>query len=372
MRRPRVPLLALLLSLLVLGTGGASASAATPSLKKAIWGPPTFNGSSQFPIYRDLGAGIYQTYLRWNQVAVSRPARPTDPSDPAYRWPSDLDFVRPEAQRYGIRVALQIIGTPRWANGGRSANWVPRDVRDFANFAQAAARRYPDVRHWMVWGEPSRKENFRPIARERRGRPLLRSQTGAPRYYARMLDAAYGALKSVSSANLVIGGMTFTVGDIGPRNWIIHMRLPNGRRPRMDLYGHNPFTSRRPDLRRPHPGPGRDYNYADFSDLDVLANWIDSSGLRDGRGRRLRLFLSEFFLPTDHFNWEFPFYVTRRTQAIWLADALRITRRWSRIYTLGWFSLYDDPPRPRGDEVNRGLLDRRGRRKPAYSAYQRG
>ena len=30
--------------------------------------------------------------------------------------------------------------------------------------------------------------------------------------------------------------------------------------------------------------------------------------------------------------------------ASWLRSALRITRRSRRIYTLGWFSLYDDPP----------------------------
>ena len=86
----------------------------------------------------------------------------------------------------------------------------------------------------------------------------------------------------------------------------------------------------------------------------------------------MKLFLSELFWPTDHANWEFNFWVDRSTAALWLSDALRTTRRWSRIYTLGWFSLYDDPPRPRGDEVNRGLLTFDGQKKPAYFAYQRG
>ena len=91
------------------------------------------------------------------------------------------------------------------------------------------------------------------------------------------------------------------------------------------------------------------------------------------RGKpRLRLFLSEFFLPTDHANWEFPFHVTRSLQARWLGDALRITRRWWRIHSLGWLSLYDDAPRPRGDEVNRGLIDIRGRRKPAFYVFKNG
>ena len=102
------------------------------------------------------------------------------------------------------------------------------------------------------------------------------------------------------------------------------------------------------------------------------ARWVDRWLGRPRGKRRMKLFLSELFWPTDHPNHEFNFWVERRTAASWLATALKVTRRWSRIYTLGWFSLYDDRPRPRGDEVNRGLLDRFGRKKPAYFAYRRG
>jgi hypothetical protein len=136
----------------------------------------------------------------------------------------------------------------------------------------------------------------------------------------------------------------------------------------MDLYGHNPFTAREPDLSQPPLGEG----FADFSDLDTLSRWVDRWLARPLGKRRLRLFLSEMFWPTDHFNHEFNYYVTLRTQAEWLTKALRITRRWSRIYTFGWYSLYDDPPEPEGDEVNRGLLRRSGEKKPSYRAYKRG
>jgi hypothetical protein len=137
----------------------------------------------------------------------------------------------------------------------------------------------------------------------------------------------------------------------------------------MDLYGHNPFSARRPDLSKP-PSV---YGFADFSDLDTLGGWVDRYLSRAGRNRqRLRLFLSEFFIPTDHPNREFNFYVTRPTQASWLRSALRITRRSSRIYTLGWFRLYDDPARPQKDEVNRGLIDLDGNRKPAYATFRDG
>lgn len=334
---------------------------AAPDIKKAIWGPALVHGRSQFPIYRDLGVGIYQTALNWSQVAPTPPGRPTDPADPAYRWPAEVSFAVSEARRYGIRVSIRLIYSPPWANGGRAPQWAPRP-RAFANFATAAARRYPSVRFWMVWGEPSRQPNFRPLPPD--------SATG-PRIYSRILDRAYGALKRVRRRNVVIGGNTFTSGDVRPRRFIKSMRLPNGRPPRLDLYGHNPFTTRPPALRNPYVG----YGFADFSDLDTLATWVDHYLGRRGR-RPIKLFISEFTAPTDHPNRTFPFWVTRRTQAAWLRAALRITRRWSRIYTMGWVSLYDQPPNgpngQAGDETNWGLLDWRGVPKPAYRAYKRG
>ena len=67
-----------------------SSAAAHFSSRKAIWGPVRVQGVSQFPIYRDLGAGMYEYALRWDSVAPSRPLHPRDPSDPAYHWPAEL------------------------------------------------------------------------------------------------------------------------------------------------------------------------------------------------------------------------------------------------------------------------------------------
>ena len=236
-----------------------------------------------------------------------------------------------------------------------------------ANFAVAAARRYPGVHHWMIWGEPSKASRFQPLVKAT-GRHLSQRQKRGPRLYARMLDASYAALKRENRRNIVIGGNTWTGGEVVPLNFIKAMRLPNGRRPRMDLYGHNPFSLREPNLAS---GPFG-YGLADFSELDALARWLDRYGYRDARRRRLRVFISEFVLPTDHANFEFNYWVTRATQARWIATALRITRRWKRIYTFGYLGLYDDPPRPDGQEVNRGLIDHFGRKKPAYRAFERG
>jgi hypothetical protein len=337
-------------------------AAAAPSPKKSIWGPV-----DDFGAYSDLGVGIYQYTLPWSAIAPSRPANPRDPADPAYRWPADLDTALAAARARGIRVSALLNTAPGWANGGRDRIWAPRDPADFADFAGAASRRYPGVRYWMIWGEPSKASRFQPLV-PAMGHKLTSRQRRGPRLYARILDASYAALKHHERRDMVIGGDTWSGGEVVPLNFLKAMRLPNGRRPRMDLYGHNPFTLRSPNLRNGPMG----YGYADFSELDALARWLDRLGYRDRHGRRLRMFLSEFTLPTDHSNHEFNFWVPRDTQAKWISAALRVTRRWRRIYTFGYLGLYDDPARSDGLEVNRGLIDRSGRYKPSYRAFKNG
>jgi hypothetical protein len=359
------------LALVALGaaTAASDASAAKrrSTIKKSIWGPVTYQGKPQFPIYHELGAGIWQSTLLWSDAAPTRPSDPRDPEDAAYRWPAEIDAAVKEARRYHIRISLLVLGTPTWANGDRPRNWVPTRPADLADFLTAAARRYRGVKLWMIWGEPSRRENFMPLTPERpRSKRLTRKQAAAPRYYARMLDASYGALKAVRRTNLVIGGNTFTSGDITPYNWVRYLRLPNGRRPRMDLYGHNPFTGRRPRLSAP-----QDRFLVDISDIPTFTRFLDRR-LRTPQGHRLKLFLSEFFWPTDHANNEFAFHLSWGLQAAWLRDALKIARQLPRIYTLGWFSLYDDPPRADGLSVNRGLMTRSGRRKPSFRVFREG
>ncbi|MDQ3677270.1 MAG: hypothetical protein M3401_10785 [Actinomycetota bacterium] len=360
-RRRRTSLLALVICMLVAAIGAQPACART--LQKGFWGPTEIAGVSQFPLYERLGVTLYQTTLSWASIAPTRPADPKDPSDPAYRWPDEIDRVIAEARGHRIGVLLMLFGAPPWANGGRSQEYAPRRTADFAAFARAAARRYPAVRRWMIWGEPSRSHNFKPLAKQPLGKPITRRQARAPRRYARLLDAAYGQLKAQRRSNLVIGGNTYTTGEIRPADWVRNMRLKNGRPARMDLYGHNPFSFRNPDLRNPRSSS------VDLSDLDWFSELVQR---RLGRPRhtRVRLFLSEFTMPTAP-DREFNLYVTPATQAKWITKAFRIARA-VKADGLGWIHLRDEPPD--GDErvVNGGLLTHDGRRKPGFYAFMRG
>src|SRR5206468_3114311 len=98
--------------------------------------------------------------------------------------------------------------------------WAPRRAPDFVAFAAAAARRYPSVHLWMVWGEPTKFHNFRPMPSSNPGQKMNARERAGGRLYAQMLDGAYGVLKRSSRRNLVIGGCTYVTGGIDTLDWI--------------------------------------------------------------------------------------------------------------------------------------------------------
>ena len=340
----------------------APATHARP-LQKGFWGPAEIDGVSQFPLYERLGVTLYQTSLRWAAIAPTRPADARNPDDPAYHWPADMDRIVREARAHRMRVLLMLFGAPRWANGGRSPEYAPRRPADFADFARAAARRYPAVRRWMIWGEPSRSNNFRPLTRQPLGTPITSKQARAPKRYARLLDGAYGQLKAERRSNLVIGGNTYTTGEIRPADWVRNLKLPDGRLARMDLYGHNPFSFRDPDLRN------RPSSSVDLSDLDWFSKLVQRH-LGRPRHKRVRLFLSEFTMPTAP-DREFNLYVSPAVQARWITKAFKIVREVGAD-GLGWIHLRDEPPKGDARVVRGGLLTHDGKPKPGFYAFMRG
>jgi hypothetical protein len=355
----RLPFLVALLAV-VLATTAGDAFAAN---KKAIWGPVRLpDGSSAFPVYRDLGVRVLQLSIDWTQVAPRPPARPGNPADPAYQWPEEIAEAIRAGRRFGIKIALLPWRSPRWANGGRSPEWVP-DNRKYARFLQAVSRKYRSIRHWMIWAETNRKAVFKPLP--------IGSPKG-PRRYATLLNAAYKALKRENRSNKVIGGMTFSFGDeVMPGDFIRWMRLPNGKPPPLDLYGHNPFSTRYPDLSV--NGFGGSPSSRDICDIDLLHR--DLRRMYRGRYRHFRrrgprLWISEYTINSDRGSRDFNYYVNRETQAQYLSAAYDIARRSSFIAMFGWLGLLDESTiDPLG--ATSGLQTWEGERKPSYFAYQR-
>jgi len=314
-----------------------------------IWGPNYLpNRLSAFPVYHRLGVNVYEMDLDWALAAPRRPANPRNPADPAYHWPPWFKFVMQQAAQYRISVSLLVQDSPGWANGHRAETWAPNNA-DYANFLIAAARKYPAVHHWMIWGEPDRPGNFQPMP--------ANSPVG-PRRYATLLNAAYGALKSVSRNEIVIGGDTETAGLVLPGDFLRWMRLPNGKPPRLDYFGHDPYSRRFPERGEP-----QDVNFLDIDDIATLER-----DLRQTYDRTIPLWLAEYSISTNHANRAFTFYVSRPEQAKWLTAAFKLVNSYDFVAGLGWYDLLDQAP-PGPEALTTGLMTYNEQPKPAFYAY---
>jgi hypothetical protein len=293
----------------------ATAAQAARSAKKAIVGPVELDGQSAFPIYNDLGAGIYSGTLDWAQVAAFKPAQARDPEDPSYDWPQDLDEAMSDAKDNHMQIALTITGAPRWANGGHPARYAPKHAADFADFAVAAARRYPSVHIWVAWHDASRAPGF------------------SAKAYAQLLDKTYGALKSVSKRNKVAGG-----GSRASRaaKWIKGLKA-GGRAPRLDYYAHDPAQK-----------------------LTAKSLSAVEAAVKRRFHATKKLFLDAYTLPTSGAH-----HVSPATQASDLKAAFKVAHAASYVFTLAYDGLSDE------DHTDgRGLLEADGTKRPAYSAFK--
>jgi hypothetical protein len=180
-----------------------------------------------------------------------------------------------------------------------------------------------------------------------------------PRAYAVLLNAAYYALKQASPANNVIGGDTWSFGMVEPADFLRWMRLPNGKPPPLDMYGHNPFSRR-------FPKRGLSPYFPGGRDIDDLATLEQQ--LKLAYHRQVNLWLSEFTISSDRPSFAFDFAVSRKQQARWVSAAFSLVNSYNFVAGLGWFELLDAPP-ARGSLTN-GLMTSALAPKPAFYAYE--
>jgi hypothetical protein len=322
---------------------------------------PIRGGRTIFPELRALGARVWSGSLSWAEAAPTRPANASSPDDPAYRWPASLDRVLSAARANGIEPILNVSGFPGWSNGGRSQEWAPTQPQDFADFMAAAVQKYPEVRRWIIISEPGSFYNFRPQGGNGRT---------APHLYASLLDAAYEAMHAARPDVVVIGGGVHPYGlndqhTTAPDTFIANMVLPNGRRPRLDMFAINPYTERPLDLRLPKRALR-----VDFDDLDWLGHRLD----RVWPGRHLKIFIDEFGWNTQHEAIGWLYYVSRKKQAAGLRKAYALAGKLPRIDTMCWYQLYDESPRRNSSQWlnwTSGLRTWGGVRKPAWFEFRR-
>ncbi|MDX6437652.1 MAG: hypothetical protein QOF45_235 [Gaiellaceae bacterium] len=160
---------------------------------------------------RGTHATIIRTLVTWANVAPTRPANAADPFDPAYQL-NDLDELVRNTQARDMEVIITLWGTPKWANGGKTPNFLPTRLSDFTAFARAIASRYsgrypgyPYVRFFSIWNE-SNLQLFLAPQFDAKGRSV------GPKNYAKLAAAGYSGVKAGNAGAKVAIGSTSSAG----------------------------------------------------------------------------------------------------------------------------------------------------------------
>jgi Cellulase (glycosyl hydrolase family 5) len=288
------------------------------------------------------GASVMRLLVHWDQTAKSRPAAPADPFDPAYNF-DDLDDAVRTAQEQDMEVLLSLVGTPRWANGGKAANVMPRRLGDFTAFARAIASRYsgrfdgyPFVRFWSVWNEPNLQVFLTPQF-DGRGRSV------APRNYARLYAAGYAGIKAGNRQALVAAGETSARGTDNPRG-VRPVHSP-GRfleavakanpRLRFDAWAHHPYPF------RPNLKPSQKVRWPNVT-LGSLPE-LERNLARLFKRKTVPIWVTEYgheTKPQDAFG------VPYSKQAAFLRESIALARTYPFVSMFIWFVYQDDPGQP--------------------------
>jgi hypothetical protein len=289
-----------------------------------------------------LGPDVVRYTLRWDQVARKQPARATNPNDKAYDW-SSADAVLKGLRAHHIAVLITLYGSPRWANGRHAPNFVARGKFALANFAAAAAKRYPWVRMWEVWNEPNLRTFLRP---------------NSPRVYVtRLLNPTVAALHGVRRGMRVAGGATSprrTPSGMGPVQFMRGMRAAHAR---FDVYSHHPYPVSRLET------PSR-ANCRYCTGILTMARLPDliKEVRRDFGGKRI--WLTEYGYqtnPPDRYLG-----VSRAAQARYLAQGAYIALKAPRVDLLIHFLVKDERVSGRWQS---GLFTVGGTYKPSFWSF---
>jgi Cellulase (glycosyl hydrolase family 5) len=306
------------------------------------------------------GATVMRLLVHWNQTVPRRPADGSDPFDPAYNL-NDLDEAIRAAQRSDMEVVLTLVGTPRWANGGKGPNVMPRRVADFGAFCKALASRYsgrfdgyPFVRFWTVWNEPNLALFLKPQF-DARGRSV------APRNYARLYAAGYSGIKAGNPRSLVAMGETSARGTDNPEGvrpvhspgrFVEQLARANPSL-KFDAYSHHPYPFT-PNLR---PGQRVRWPNVTLGSLPTLEANLKNLFKRTS----VPIWVTEYgheTRPQDTFG------IPYAKQASYVTQSIAIARSYRFVTMFVWFVYQDDPGQP----WDSGLYTQTGSAKGSSSA----
>jgi hypothetical protein len=366
----------------------ASSAVAAKGMQVGLYDEPEAlgNPAKAFPLMKTLRTQVLRVNLYWGSarghpgsglgVARSRPTNATNPDDKAYDW-SLYDKTVQNAARFRIKMVLAIFGTPAWANRGNGPNIPPARMTDLRNFAHAAAKRYsgsfvpanaepdseplPAVRLWLAWNEPNNPVFLRTQYKKRSGRFVIQSAVD----YARICNAVYAGVKStLLRSEKVACGVTAPRGNNEPRSRrpsvsplaFLRAAKKAGMK-RFDAYAHHPYYGSRLDTPSSKPKAKTAVELGNIGDLIKQLTQL--------YGRK-RVWITEYGFQTNPPDRLFG--VSYSKQASYLRQAFAIARKNPRIDMMLWFLLRDQRALSGWQS---GLLTVGGKKKPAFTAFQR-
>ena len=332
-----------------------------------------------FPLLKQLHVQEIRLNLYWGGrygVAKRRPARATNPADPAYDW-SLYDRTVEYASEYGMHVLFSVYGTPSWANGGAGPNVAPKQGSDLRNFALAAATRYgggyhdadgkliPAVKEWLAWNEPNNPIFLTPQFRRVGSKWVMQSAID----YTKICTAVYnGVHASMTAGERVACGGTAPRGNNDPNSSrpsispLAFLRaVKNAGLKNFDAWAHHPYYAGPSDQPTTKPvtakgAPATAVTLGNIGDLITLLTQLYGNK---------RVWITEYGYQTN--PPDSIFGVTYAKQAKYLTEAFDIAKRNPRIDMMLWFLLRDDP-NPNGWQS--GLMTVNWAKKPAFAAFQ--
>ena len=134
---------------------------------------------------KDLGANWTRLTMSWREIEPNGKG--------SYSALDRYDTAFANAAATGANVIVTVYSSPQWASGRTDPDSPPVDPQDYADFLRFAATRWGDkVDAWEIWNEQNSSASW--------------STGPSPSAYARLLKAAYPAVKLVDPSALVVYG----------------------------------------------------------------------------------------------------------------------------------------------------------------------
>ena len=318
-----------------------------------------------------LKVGFMRWDIQWGAMAVTKPANPRNPEDPAYHFAQTDQFVQ-AAAAHGLqdRIMFTVWRTPTWATKATKAKTAQMpNLKDWRDFVAAVATRYsgtyvapgqttplPRVVAWETWNEPNGSFAFMP--QKQNGKFV------SPANYVKLLNALKSEVnKAVPFKPTFVAGAMYKQGSPSNPSPIEFMRGMKAAGAKFDVLSMHPYNNTpRLGIKDGATQSRTNPNFIGVGNFDTfitLANQIF--------GKKYPIWITEFGLPTTA-PGKTQYAASFKQQATFAYDAITRLKALPQVERAAWFLVRDNPPAV-GAWYTTGLEKVSGQDKPSYQSW---